>query len=108
MFGYASSSASTRSAAATRSPVWSRQTALLPTQRGAANLCPHPLNPHSHDQRTEASADHIGHYLDNPNFVHDHREIEPSLKHKRNRPTERKSLQPAASQNDQDHTDSVA
>jgi hypothetical protein len=29
----------------------------------------------------EASADHVGHYLDNPNFVHDHREIEPPLEH---------------------------
>ena len=48
----------------------------------------------------EASADHIGHYLDNPNFVHYHGEIESSLEHKGNRPTERKSLQPAASQND--------
>jgi hypothetical protein len=49
----------------------------------------------------EASADHIGHNLDNPNFVHEHREIEPSLEHKGNRPSERKGLQPAASQNDQ-------
>ena len=49
----------------------------------------------------EASADHIGHYLDNPNFVHDHRKIEPSFEHKGNRPTESKGLQPAASQNDQ-------
>jgi hypothetical protein len=48
----------------------------------------------------EASADHIGHDLDNPNFVHDHREIEPSLEHKGNRPTERASLQTAAAQND--------
>jgi hypothetical protein len=49
---------------------------------------------------SEASADHIGHYLDNSNFVHDHREIEPSLEHEGNRPTERASLQAAASQND--------
>jgi hypothetical protein len=48
----------------------------------------------------EASADHIGHDLDNPNFVDDHGEIEPSLEHKGNRPTERASLQAAASQND--------
>jgi hypothetical protein len=53
------------------------------------------------EKLAQASTDHIGHYLDNPNFVHDHREIEPSLEHKGNRPTERESLQPAASQNDQ-------
>jgi hypothetical protein len=50
---------------------------------------------------TEASTDYIGHYLDNPNFVHDHGEIEPSLEYKGNRPTERESLQPAGSQNDE-------
>jgi hypothetical protein len=48
----------------------------------------------------ETSTDYIGHYLDNPNFVDDHGEIEPSLEHKGNRPTERASLQAAASQND--------
>jgi hypothetical protein len=44
------------------------------------------------EKLAQASTDHIGHYLDNPNFVHDHREIEPSLEHKGNRPTERESL----------------
>jgi len=38
--------------------------------------------------------------LDNPNFVHYHGEIESSLEHEGNRPTERPSLQAAASQND--------
>jgi hypothetical protein len=49
----------------------------------------------------EASADHIGHYLDNPDFAHDHGEIEPSLEHKGNGPTECESLQPGGSQNNQ-------
>src|SRR4029077_16036832 len=40
----------------------------------------------------EASADHIGHYLDNPESFHSHGEIESSLEHKGNRPTERESL----------------
>ena len=26
------------------------------------------------EKLAQASTDHIGHYLDNPNFVHDHRE----------------------------------
>jgi hypothetical protein len=39
--------------------------------------------------------------LDDPGFVHDHGEIEPSFVHKGNRPTKRESLQPAASQYDQ-------
>ena len=49
----------------------------------------------------EASTDYIGHYLNNPGFIHDHGEIEPSFVHKRNRPTKRESLQPAASQYNQ-------
>jgi hypothetical protein len=39
--------------------------------------------------------------LDNPSFAHDHGEIEPSLEHKRNGPTERESLQTRGSQNNQ-------
>jgi hypothetical protein len=54
-----------------------------------------------HHHLDEASADHIGDYLDNPSFVHDHGEIEPSSEHEGNGPTERESLQPRCSQNNQ-------
>jgi hypothetical protein len=54
-----------------------------------------------HHHLGEASADHIGHYLDTPSFVHGHGEIEPSSEHEGNGPTECESLQPRCSQNNQ-------
>jgi len=58
--------------------------------RATADGIPPPGQIHKDTENLgEASADHIGHYLDNPNFVHYHGEIESSLEHKGNRPTER-------------------